>query len=351
MVVAFGIGSGSCLVCFLCSTLFISGIDYYMHRKLFESLRVYFLHGFCIGFILFIVLWNIEHAAFCNSWRVRNLLVMVLRVNKSLKLAESIVSLHPPDCSGLAPTFVPFYTVYSTPHMSSTMPERAPFHCPEFSWQRKFTSDSWRLKHFKLHHPEHLQVAHQNNLTIRSAPRCVEHAQCREFNANKDSVEGLDAFPYLEQIQNIADSESQPPPPALPWMETYPSAGALLSEYIAEPWEHDAQGALRRTYKTIPTTHLRRMKSTNISSVGSRRRAWRSTMTTCWRKKTPLCVSQASTMGIASRSSWLACQMIRHSGSGNYTLSRIWDGMTITNALSNTGVETSSKAWDGWCGS
>jgi len=30
---------------------------------------------------------------------------------------------------------------------------------------------------------------------------------------------------------------------------------------------------LRRTYKTIPTTRLRRVKSTNISSVGSRRRA------------------------------------------------------------------------------
>jgi hypothetical protein len=27
--------------------------------------------------------------------------------------------------------------------------------------------------------------------------------------------------------------------------------------------------------------------------------------------------------GMASRSSWLACQMIRLSGSGNYTLSRI----------------------------
>jgi len=38
-------------------------------------------------------------------------------------------------------------------------------------------------------------------------------------------------------------------------------------------------------------------------------------------------------------------------GSGNYTVSRIWNGMTITNALSNTGVKTSSKAWDGWWGS
>jgi len=32
---------------------------------------------------------------FRNSWRVRNLLVMVLTLNKSLKLAESIVSLPP----------------------------------------------------------------------------------------------------------------------------------------------------------------------------------------------------------------------------------------------------------------
>jgi len=31
---------------------------------------------------------------FWNSWRVRYLCVMVLMLNKSLKLAESIVSLH-----------------------------------------------------------------------------------------------------------------------------------------------------------------------------------------------------------------------------------------------------------------
>jgi len=56
MVVAFGLWSGSCLVRFLCSNLFISGIDYYTCHEVFESLRVYFLYGFCIGFILFIVL-------------------------------------------------------------------------------------------------------------------------------------------------------------------------------------------------------------------------------------------------------------------------------------------------------
>jgi len=106
-----------------------------------------------------------------------------------------------------------------------------------------------------------------------------------------------------------------------------------------------------RTYKPIPTTHLQRVKSTNISSVGSRWRAWRRTVTTHWRKKTPLCVSKASKTGMASRSSWLACRMFWLPESGNYTLSRIWNGMIMTNDQSNTGVETSSKGWDGWCGS
>jgi len=75
-------------------------------------------------------------------------------------------------------------------------------------------------------------------------------------------------------------------------------------------------GALRRTYNTIPTTHLRRMKSTNISTAGSRRKASRRTMTTCGRQNTPLYVSQASKKRTASRSSWLGCQMIRLRGVG-----------------------------------
>jgi len=68
MVVASGLGSGSCLVRFLCSNILISGIHYYSRCEVFGLLKVYLIHGFCTGFIfigfsLFIVLWDIGHAA------------------------------------------------------------------------------------------------------------------------------------------------------------------------------------------------------------------------------------------------------------------------------------------------
>ena len=130
----------------------------------------------------------------------------------------------------------------------------------------------------------------------------------------------------------------------------YPAAPALRrSITLLNDGNGTLRVALRRTPKRIRTTHLRRVKSTNISSVWWRKRAWRRTITMCWKKSAPLCGSEASKTRMASRSWWLGCQMISISGSGNYTLLRIWDGMTITNALSNTGVETSSKPCDGWC--
>jgi hypothetical protein len=48
MVVTFMLGSGSCLVRFLCSDIFIAGIDCYICREVFGSLKVDFVYGFCI---------------------------------------------------------------------------------------------------------------------------------------------------------------------------------------------------------------------------------------------------------------------------------------------------------------
>jgi hypothetical protein len=68
MVIAFRLGSGSFLVCFLSANRFISGIYYYPCCKVFGSLKVCFIYWICTGFIinafiLFIVLWGIAHAA------------------------------------------------------------------------------------------------------------------------------------------------------------------------------------------------------------------------------------------------------------------------------------------------
>jgi hypothetical protein len=186
---------------------------------------------------------------FCNSWRVRNLLVMVLRLNQSCKYHELIPT---PDCSGPAPTFVRLYSEYSTPRVVSTMPYKTSFRCAQFSCRKMFTSDSWRHNHIKLHHPEHLEVARQKTLPVHSAHQGVEPAQRREFNANKNSVDNLDAFPYLELHEHIPYSKYQLPPPSWSRTETCPGAGALLSAYIAGPLECNPLGYLEMNLQNNP---------------------------------------------------------------------------------------------------
>jgi hypothetical protein len=52
IVVGFWFGSGSCLIRFLCSTLFIAHTDYFTRREVFGSLKVYFIDRFYVRFIL-----------------------------------------------------------------------------------------------------------------------------------------------------------------------------------------------------------------------------------------------------------------------------------------------------------
>ena len=52
----------------------------------------------------------------------------------------------------------------------------------------------------------------------------------------------MDCFHYLKHLEDIADSKSEQLPPPPRQTETYPTAGTLLSDYIAELWERDAQG-------------------------------------------------------------------------------------------------------------
>jgi hypothetical protein len=59
-------------------------------------------------------------------------------------------------------------------------------------------------------------------------------------------------FPYLENLEHIADSKSQPLPPPLPQTETYPSAGATLSNDFAEPFEREAYGCLETKLQHNP---------------------------------------------------------------------------------------------------
>jgi hypothetical protein len=123
MVVTFGLGPRSRVVGLLRSNLSMSGIEYYTRRAVFGTIKVYFISRFRIGFNFLVLFYSYYYGTsrmrcFCNSWRVTNHLVIVLRLNESLKCCERI---HTPDCSGPAPTLVPFYSEYSTPRMLLTM--------------------------------------------------------------------------------------------------------------------------------------------------------------------------------------------------------------------------------------
>ena len=62
----------------------------------------------------------------------------------------------------------------------------------------------------------------------------------------------MDAFPTLEHVENIANLESQPPPPVLPRKEIHLGASTPPIDFIAEPWECDAPGCLETNLQNNP---------------------------------------------------------------------------------------------------
>jgi len=221
--------------------------------------------------------------------------------------------------------------------MSSTTPEMATFHCHVFSYWKKFIPHSWRLKHMKLHHPEHHQVAHQENLTIRSEPEAFNLLSI--VNSRRTKIQSMTwtCFPNSNTLETshtrslnhrhpLCHRHRHTPAPALHWVIT------SLSH-----WNATSRVTLREFDRTIPTIHLWCVKSTNTSSVGSWRREWRRTMTTYWTNKTPLYVSHDSQMRMVSRSFWLAAQMIRLSGE--------WKLQTLKAVRSNDKHQRPIKYW------
>jgi len=204
--------------------LFVSFVLIYLSQASSITRIARFLD--CSGciFFLFIVLWDIAHAVFLQllawwCWGSINL--------------SSIVSLYPHQTAQAQHQLSSVSTVNTQLLRCRRQCQRRPHSiAPNFHAERSSPQTAGDLK-YQITPSWTLQVA--KNRTIRSAPQRLEPAHRREFNANKDSVEDLDTFPYLEHVGNIADSESQPPPPLLPRIETYPSAGAPLSDYIAEP--------------------------------------------------------------------------------------------------------------------
>jgi len=189
---------------------------------------------------------------FCNSWCVRKLLVMVLRLNKSLKLAESIVSLH----TWLLRPSTKFRAFLHCILQYSRVVDNArddPFLLPRLFMPKEVHLRQLATYTYQIT-PSWAPAScnGRKNLTIHYTRRCVEPAQGRGYNANKDSVEDLDTFPYLEHFENIADSESQSPQRPLPQTKAYPGAGAALINSIAEPWERDTQGCLETILKNNP---------------------------------------------------------------------------------------------------
>jgi hypothetical protein len=70
----------------------------------------------------------------------------------------------------------------------------------------------------------------------------------------------------------MAYSESQPPPPPLPRTELSPGLAGPLTDYIAEPWAHDARGYLQTYLQITPHYPLATLEEYKYTLCGMKKR-------------------------------------------------------------------------------
>jgi hypothetical protein len=154
----------------------------------------------------------------------------------------------------------------------------------------------------------------------------------------------LDTFPYLEQVEHITDPESQPVPPPLLRTDTYPGAGSVLRDFIPAPWKRDAQGILQTNLQNNPYYPFATREQYKYIQCGIKKKGLKTYSNNVLKGENTALRFPTFKNGdgvqklVASMPDDLAPR------EWELQLSRICDAMTITNAQSNTGVETSSNA-------
>jgi len=222
----------------------------------------------------------------CNSWSVSNILVMVWRLNKSLKLAESIMSLLPHQAAQAQHQLSSLSTVYTPLVVCRWQCQRSPLSlAPNFHAKRSTpqTAGNLHLSNYTILNTLPLHARWIWPFTAR--PNTLNLLRVVYSTLTKIQSKTWPHFATLNTLHTwqtrsvnhhnlLCHGRKHTPAPALCWVITLLSHGNAILRV-----------ALRHPYKTIPTTHSGHVKSTNISSVGSQRSAWRRIMTTCQKRE------------------------------------------------------------------